>query len=364
MPADAKEAVLRATEIWSDILQTDVTLQLRIDWYAFNGDDVLATNGATYFKRGQEDINTRKDAFYTAPLAEHLGIRAEYDYTRLNVRINSVYEATGAWHYDPYTRPDSDQYDLTQAILKEIGRTVGLTSSVQRFTRKYEVKYGLGSSSNPAPTIYDYYVKDETGIALTDFPMLTYSEDLYDYTTSGAVRWQGPNVDAALHSEDPFDMDLAYAKNITCLDQGTYAESGESLMKAYQQRGEQIHNVGPMTREMLRVIGWEVARGDGPGEYESDAEHLPSPFTHGGGFTAYPNPTTDQLYVNWDNMGAEGTVISIVHMQTQRRVYHAYRERGVSTAVYDLSDEASGYYQVLVSTDEGVVLQQSTVYRQ
>ncbi len=364
MPMEARDAVLRATQIWSNVLDTDVTLQLRIDWHAYANDDVLATNGATYFKIGDEDVGAREDAYYAAPLAEHIGIPAEYDYTRLNVRINASHHATGVWHYDPDTRPDSSQYDLTQAILKEIGRTIGLTSSVHYRGPRKEVRYGLGTSRNRLPAIYDYYVYDQAGIALTDFTMGTYQEALYDYCTSGTVQWVAPEVVAELYSDNPFAQDVNWAKSITCLDNDTYAGTYESLMKAFQMKGEQVHYVGPLTKAMLRTIGWDITVSDRPGEYETETEHLPAPFTSGGGFTAYPNPTADQLYVEWGEISDKATTISIVHIQSRSVVYQDSRPSRVATSTFDLRDQRSGYYQVILANADGIVLDQRTVYRQ
>jgi PKD repeat protein len=244
-PAEMHAAVRKATSIWENQLTSSVPIVVEVRWEKLS-DDVLASGGPYTLLEGRtwyplSLINKRRGT-------DQDGQRAD-----MVVRVNSAMD----WYTGVDGACPPDRFDLVTAVVHEIGHGLGFTGSLAYFDG--QGSWGeVAADGNVYPHAFDRFVVNGAGEDMFGFG--NPSRQLGEVLTGGQVFFDGA---FAVEAADGFlprlyaPADWRAGKSIYHLDETTYAVGHEdSLMTPMLQSGEAIHGAGPVTRGMLRDIGW------------------------------------------------------------------------------------------------------------
>jgi hypothetical protein len=245
-PAEA--AVEYAVSIIRSILPAGTHMSIRASFERITTAFVLGNSVVSGYAGGWGIDALDPVAYYPIALAEKIaGEQLNNDEDGdLTLRINS----TVNWYYGTDGKPGSDSYDLVTVALHEICHGLGFFDSMN--VEGNAGYYGMGA----IPMIYDKFVTDNLGQKLTDtLKYLNNSSALYSRLVNGPLYFNGPvsGTGNKLYTPSTFDT----GSSISHLDESTYYYKSENaLMTPYIDRGEAIHNPGPLVRKILGDIGW------------------------------------------------------------------------------------------------------------
>ena len=308
VPAEAQLAIEHAATIWTTILDSEVPIKVRVNWFPMG---TLAL-GITF-------PNGRKD-FAGAPLATTwyaTSLANSINGTELNVGENDfdVYLNSGTnWYYGTVGDPGNSEYDLVSIALHEFGHGLGFVG----LSKKVDAvgSFGLLLASDFAPLttsfpwpeldtipgVFDRYLKNQLDEVLTN--AANPSDFLGSAFTSNQIYWNGQialaaNGDNSIRIYAP----STYALGSSCvhLNESSYPPSSPNeLMTPFSGAGDVNHWPGPICIGMLRDIGWNVMPGVGIEEARSAPTLL----------HVYPNPAQEVITVSGGDQSV-GTTIAI-----------------------------------------------------
>jgi hypothetical protein len=250
----AKAAFQRAVDIWSTQITSSVPITVDASFSALPS-GVLGSAGASYVSRNFTGA-PRANTWYPAALASKLyGQDRDPD----TAMIAAQFSSTASWYYGTDGNTPSNQSDFVSVVLHELGHGLGFSGSGDVDGVLGTV--GLGSPA--APEVYDVSVTDGTGLSVLS--ITNNSATLGALFLSGNLHWNGTNGVSAnggsrpkLYAPATWQGGSSYSH----LDEGTYSEgNANSLMTPSINRGESIHDPGPITRGMFQDMGWSLDAG-------------------------------------------------------------------------------------------------------
>ena len=264
---EARTAFQYAVDIWDSLIRSPVPIRIDATFTDFRGyeDGRIILGGA---RPAGWQSPTSLDIWFVDALADkRAGRDLEIGEPDIITRFNSHEDVN--WYFGTDGDTPAGKMDFVSAVLHEIAHGLGFSSfakeedfstvSIGRFSPS--VGRGELRSGNPTlPQIYDFFVVNGSGIAITSFP--DPSTNLLDQFTSNNLFWNGGKAVEANGGARPqlFAPSKWYqGSSYTHLDEATFPPGDvNSLMTPDFDRQESIHDPGPITLGMFEDIGWTI----------------------------------------------------------------------------------------------------------
>lgn len=265
-PANALSAFEYAMNIWETHLESEVPVRIQATWQELDA-NVLGSAGPT--RIAQIPPIGEPDTWYSIAQASAMtgqdivGSTADLDYD-IVININCDFSD---WYFNQDANPPSGLIDFVTVVLHEIGHGIGFIGSMSGDEDLRIADWGFrGSSGTPLPIVYDLFGEDGVGVSLINESVYPQeSAVLYDALTGefGGVFFNGfdaNNVNGGmpvqLYSPFPWQPGSSYSH----LDQDTFGQSDNSLMRPRLDRQFAIHSPGPIMCGMLSDMGWPLGQ--------------------------------------------------------------------------------------------------------
>jgi hypothetical protein len=247
-PQAAKNAFNAAAQIWGNILQSSVPVTISACWADLGSPLILGYSGGGPAHRDFSGA-PRANTWYTASLANAL---SEFDLNSSAFDMHITYNQNFDWYYGTDGNPSSTQVDLVTVVLHEICHGLNFSGSM-----RYSAGIGSWGYGTGYPNIYDVFMKDGSGNLLTSY--VNGSTALGDALTSNNIWFHGANAKAAnggqrvkIYAPDDWQSGSSYSH----LDYATFNDTPNQLMVFAISAGESIHDPGPITKGLLKDLGW------------------------------------------------------------------------------------------------------------
>ncbi len=248
-PPNAQVAFNAAAAIWSAVLQSGVPITIKACWANLGSSSTLGYSGGQPLIRdfsGAPQANT----WYEGSLANAL---SGSDILPSSFDMQITYNNGFSWYFGTDANPPAGQYDLVTVAAHEIGHGLNFSGSA-------DYVGGNGSYGYSGyPVIYDKFIEDSGGTKLTAYT--NPSTALGTLLTSGSLWFDGTNANAAnggsrvrIYAPSPWNGGSSYSH----LDYSTFAGTINSMMVYAIGSGSANHDTGPVTRGVLRDLGWPL----------------------------------------------------------------------------------------------------------
>ena len=261
---EAREAFQYAVDIWNSLIRSPVPIWIDATFTDFGGyeDGGIILGGAqpaAWKSPGALDL------WFVDALADQRAGRDLADgKPDIITRFNS--HADVNWYFGTDGNTPAGKMDFVSTVIHEIAHGLGFFSAareenVSTWTFSASGKRGKLKSGKPElPHIYDFFVVNGSGVAITEFH--DPSTHLLEQFTSNNLFWSGVKGVAAngggrpqLHAPSTWDTGSGYAH----LDETIFpAGDVNSLMTPYLDKQEAIHHPGPIALGMLEDMGWTI----------------------------------------------------------------------------------------------------------
>ncbi len=260
-------AMEHAFSIWEAHLDIDIPIKVNVFFTPISVDFLGRSipNGRRRFEEAPFN-----DIWYPTALANQL------TGTELNAGefdMDILMDGTRDWYYGTDGNPGPDQFDFVSVFLHEICHSLGFGSladivdgqgawSVNIESDLYTPSFPIPDLEN-RPTIYDLFLENRELFRLTDEALFgNPSTALSTEFVSENLFWGGEIGTSANNNQRPriyAPPTFRPGSSIGHLDEDTY-ESGTSnaLMTPTFQRGEVIHEPGPIILGVLQDLGWSL----------------------------------------------------------------------------------------------------------
>ena len=241
-PAEARDAVQYAIDIWSRNFESKVPINVEASWEINSDNRILGSARPGYYFNdfpGAPD----PDLWYPSALANAL---SERDLDPRQKEIFLSVNSTPLWYTGLDGKPSPRSYDLVSVVLHEIAHGLGFLSNAE-----YDRFFGTGYMFQPTP--FDAYVQLPDGRTFTDF--CSRSADL-GRAMLGPLFWSGASAIEAnkgikpkLYTPNPYEE----GSSITHLDEAIFSNSvTDSAMTPNLDPGEVFRTPGPIALGMIK----------------------------------------------------------------------------------------------------------------
>lgn len=262
----AETAFAYAASIWENILVSDVPIRIHAHMaYLFPGQlGITFPNGVMNFAGGPQS-----NVWYATSLANAM---SGTDITGGAVDMDIYFNIIASWYWGTDGLVPAGKSDFVTSALHEICHGLGFLSLSN--LKGSKGSFGLIDSTSftplttsfpwpqldSLPSDFDLFLIDSTDIALTS--QVNPSVELGDILTSGAVFFNGSNAMAAnggiavpLYAPAAFVL----GSSISHLDEASFPPGDPNeLMTPSENTGNSIHDPGPITRGILKDLGWQL----------------------------------------------------------------------------------------------------------
>ncbi len=252
----AQNAFQYAVDIWASQLTSNVPILIDATWSDLPGNTLgsAGAEGFWYNFTGAPSSNV----YYPSALADKL---AGYDLDPGFPDVVANFDSGTDWYFGTDGNPAFDEFDFVSVVLHELGHGLGVQGSADKIG---STGY-LGLGSFDYPIVYDLYVENGSGTAITSYT--NPSTALGTQLTGNSLYWNGSNAEAAnsgisprLYAPSPWEPGSSYSH----LNESTYMEgNANSLMTPQIGYAEAIHSPGPIILGLMADIGWEVDNSGG-----------------------------------------------------------------------------------------------------
>ena len=257
-PGQAQTALLHALNIWGTQIHSTVPIVVQAEWASLPS-GVLGGAGATTLHRNFPSAPW-PNTWYPVATANAL---SGGDRNGSTPEIQTIFNSNfPAWYFGTNGQPPANQYDFVTVALHEIGHGLGFFGSMR-------VDSGLGrwGSGTPYPFIYDRFAYNGFNQALLNTGLFPNpSGALAGQLTSNNLFFTGSHAVAAnggswlkLYAPANWQQGSSYSH----LD-NVFNGTPHALMTPSLTNGEVIHDPGPVTRAILRDLGWAVGNNTAP----------------------------------------------------------------------------------------------------
>jgi hypothetical protein len=247
----AQNAFQYAVDIWASQLTSDVPILIDATWSDLPG-NTLGSAGAEGFWYNFPGAPSN-NVYYPSALADKL---AGYDLDPGYPDVVANFDSGTDWYFGTDGNPAFDEFDFVSVVLHELGHGLGVQGSADK---SGSTGY-LGLGSFDYPIVYDLYVENGSGSAITSFanPSTTLGSQL----SGNSLYWNGANalagnsgVSPRMYAPSTWEPGSSYSH----LNESTYTEgNANSLMTPQIGYSEAIHSPGPIILGLMADIGWEV----------------------------------------------------------------------------------------------------------
>lgn len=265
-PAEALSAFEYAMSIWETHLDSDVPVRIEATWQSLD-DNVLGNAGPTLI--AQIPPIGEPDTWYSIAQASAMtgqdivGSNQDVDYD-IVININCAF---ADWYFGQDSNPPSGLIDFVTVLLHEIGHGIGFIGSMSGDEDISIAEWGFENSNGVAqPIIYDQFAEDGENVSLLNESVYPNpSSELYDALTgsfdgiffngveSSIVNFGSP---VRLYTPFPWQGGSSYSH----LDQDTFGDTDNALMRPRLDRQFSIHTPGPVMCGMLSDMGWPLGQ--------------------------------------------------------------------------------------------------------
>jgi len=252
-PAEARAAFNAAAGIWGSLIKSSVPITIRAGW-ADLGESTLGYSGGSSLYRDYPGFpkaatwyfKSLADSFYGSDIAP-----SSFD-------MNITYNENFSWYFGTDGNTPAGQYDFMSVVLHEIAHGLNFAGSMSYSAGNGSWGYGTGY-----PNVYDTFTEDSFGALLTNTS--TYpnpSTALGSALTSNSVWFAGPNAMAANGGQRVkiyAPTTWAGGSSYSHLDYSTFAGTANRLMVYAISSASSIHDPGPVTKSLLKDLGWQYA---------------------------------------------------------------------------------------------------------
>ncbi|HEY5271514.1 MAG TPA: hypothetical protein VII97_14340 [Anaerolineales bacterium] len=263
-PAEAQTAFNAAAAIWTSTIQSPVPITISACWSNLGSPTILGRSGGAYSYLGFTGA-PKPNTWYAAALANALH-GSDLDPSAYDDYI--TYNSGFTWYYGTDGVVPAGQYDLVTVAAHEIAHGLNFSGSAG-------YSGGTGSYGYKGyPNIYDTFMEDSGGIKLTSYP--NPSTELGSLLTSGSLWFNGTNANAAntangstrvkIYAPSSWSSGSSYGH----LDYSTFKDTANKMMVYAVSSGSSQHNPGPVTKGLLKDLGWVLA-----GESTGSTIYLP-----------------------------------------------------------------------------------------
>jgi hypothetical protein len=269
-PDYAKAPIERAAAIWSTILQSNVPITVRMCWVSLTDSEA---NVLGYSGGQPQHMNfanaPRANTWFQASVANSI---AGQDLAPNSFDMHIAMNRNFSWYYGIDGNTPADKHDFVTVMIHEIAHGLNFSGSM-RYAGNV-ARYGLQVNNSGAflPNIYDVFMHDGSGNALTNTSIYPNpsngSTQLGSAVTSNNLWWLGTNATAA--NGGPVKMFAPSSwmggSSYSHMDYDTYASTPNRLMVYAIGRGDSVHNPGSIVTGILKDVGW--AAGGGTTDYQ------------------------------------------------------------------------------------------------
>lgn len=235
----AKASFQRAVDIWATQVSSRVPITVDATYRPL-GAGVLGSAGPDLLWRNFPGAPQR-DTLYPDALANKLAGKQLSSRPDIVANFSSSFSN---WNFAAGPAPRG-KYDFESVVLHELGHGLGFLGAGRVAGGQGTVRF------SGAPVVYDRFVTNAAGTKLITLP--DPSAALRQQITGGALFFRSGALKAKLYAPRTFQGGSSYSH----LDEATYrAGSPNSLMTPQLGAGETIHSEGPLTKGILRAIGW------------------------------------------------------------------------------------------------------------
>ncbi|NQU53182.1 MAG: T9SS type A sorting domain-containing protein [Bacteroidetes bacterium] len=304
-PEEAKIAFEFATNIWEQVIQSDIPIHIQADWLTLD-ESVLGSAGPTSYYTDFENI-PHKNRFYPITIVERItkteitGASAPDITSFFNKKINWYFGTDG-------NTPDS-LYDFVTVALHEIAHGLG-------FTGFFYISNDLGTygfNATGEASAFDLLVVKNSNNQLVDTTIFALpSLELKNALTSASLYANSPSatkngIKPRLYAPTTFND----GSSIYHLNDATYPND---LMTHAIGKAEAVHDPGPLVSGIIADLGWKhmFITLDKP----KDMEHA-KPITFKVSIESDYKLKTNSLYVIYSTDKFENHIDSLQLIQTE-----------------------------------------------
>ena len=186
--------------------------------------------------------------------------------TEFDVVIN-INCAFADWYFGQDSNPPANMIDFVTVVLHEIGHGIGFIGSMLADEDVEVANWGFETSGGDNdPIIYDRFAKDGENISLINENVYANpSSSLYDALVGefDGIFFDGLDANIVnlgapvkLYSPFPWQGGSSYSH----LDQDTFGDTDNALMRPALDRQFSIHSPGPVMCGMLSDMGWPLGQ--------------------------------------------------------------------------------------------------------
>lgn len=272
-PEEASNAFRYALDIWAAYLNSEVPIKVSATWREYDNtdDDRITLGSASPTRVVQISGIGKPDTWY--PIA-HLSalaetpIRDQFDDVDYDITVNMNCEFPN-WYFGLDGETPRNHIDFVTVILHEIGHGIGFIGSVKEVSEGSETaQWGFGNPLEPA--IFDRFVVDGEFHELIDesqnpkYP--NPSASLYEALTGqrGGIFLESEEVNHTLNSQNASrgvlytPEEFRQGSSYSHLDQQTFTNTDNALMRPSMDRASAIHTPGPLFCGLLRDMEWPL----------------------------------------------------------------------------------------------------------
>ncbi|HHP7241475.1 MAG TPA: fibronectin type III domain-containing protein [Cyclobacteriaceae bacterium] len=170
--------------------------------------------------------------------------------------LNQTYNSEFEFYFGIDADPPTNQFDFVTIAFHEIGHGMGISASTEAATG-----VGVGGNDGRNPRAWDsfMFLGDDTylmdlGFGSPEQVAALISNDLFisSFNTNEALEGQKAKIFAP--------DSIRPGSSISHWDEATFpADDPNTLMTPFANRGQAVHDIGDITRGILRDMGWELA---------------------------------------------------------------------------------------------------------
>ncbi len=254
-PEEAKAAFQHATDIWSTIVKSKVTIIVDACW-ATLPTGVLGSARADNFWRDFDEA-PMANTWYPSAIANAL-VGEDIDPKRSDI-IATFNNQGFDWYFGTDGNPGANQFDFPSVILHEIGHGMGFAGSMVVLNDGRGL-WGLTLNlDNAFPFSYDRFTRNGGLFLVTAYPNL--SANLATALTSENIRFSGSGATSGNGGTNPelfAPSSWIQGTSYSHLDL-SFGTTPDALMIGFLSRGVAIHDLGPISRGLINDVGWSGA---------------------------------------------------------------------------------------------------------